>query len=98
MSADFGAELDAALNAHLAAVRTAAEAAKDRIDEGVAGVAAPEPLVPEPPPVAAAHHGAAVSFDIVESPLDFGAAPLVDYQLDGIDAEGIPVPEDIEGA
>ncbi len=100
MSSDFGAGLDAALNAALAAVRGAAEKAKDRIDDGIAGVPSAAPA-PDTPPMAFAaappsQHGAAVSFDIVESPLEFeGATPSDDVPLDcGVDSEGIPFPEE----
>ena len=90
MSADFGAELDAALNRHLGAIRAAADAAKGRIDESLAAVPdeAPEDPVfaasPEEdfPPV----HGAAVDFDIEEAPLEFDTT---------LDDDGIPMPEEI---
>ncbi len=85
-------------------MRSAAERAKDRIDDGIAGVPSAAPA-PDTPPIAfASHppakHGAAVSFDILESPLEIeGDAPSDDVPLDGgleggLDAEGIPFPEE----
>jgi hypothetical protein len=88
MSTDFGAELDAALSGHLAAVRAAADAAKEHVDESIAGVPdEPDPVFAAPPGAAAqAQHGAAVNFDLDEAPLEFD---------DTLDHEGIPLPEDI---
>ena len=92
MAADFGADLDAALNGALGVVRAAAAAAKERVDAAVAAVpvAAPAPDFPTPPrgtPVPP-RPAAAVSFDIVESPLEFGGAPPSDEP---------PLPEEIPG-
>jgi len=79
MEGDFGAELDAALNARLGELHAAADAARARIDQGI------EAIRSEPSPTAynGVSHGAAVSFDLPESGFD-----------DPVDAEGIPLPED----
>ncbi len=88
MSTDFGAELDAALKGHIDVVRAAGEAAKERIDEGIAGVheesnaAFAAPADPDAPFA----HGAAVDFDLDEAPPEFD---------DVIDADAIPMPEEI---
>jgi hypothetical protein len=92
MSADFGAELDAALKGHLDAIRAAGEAAKERVDDGIAGVPEePDPIFAAPPSavdagVSAPTHGAAVDFNLDEAPLEFD---------NPLDAEGIPMPEEI---
>ncbi|HTA37604.1 MAG TPA: hypothetical protein VK760_00940 [Candidatus Acidoferrales bacterium] len=88
MSADFGAELDAALKGHIEAIRAAGEAAKERIDDGIAGVPEePDPIFADPPGAPAAPaHAAAVDFDLDEAPLEFDHA---------LDADGIPMPEEI---
>ena len=87
MSADFGAELDAALKGHIDAIRAAGEAAKERIDDDIAGVPEePDPTSAAPGADAAAAHGAAVDFDLDEAPLEF------DHTLD---EDGIPMPEEI---
>jgi hypothetical protein len=88
MSSDFGADLEAALSRALGSVRGAAEAAKDRIDDAIAGVPSVAPASGAPPsefdaPSPGPRHGAAVSFDIDESP-EHGA----------VDDEGIPLRED----
>jgi hypothetical protein len=97
MSADFGAELDAALNAHLASLHSAAQEARARVDGGIEKLAAaprvpaavpeaeePAPLFFDEPP---ARHGAAVSFDLDEEFRNTAGGLAVD-------AEGIPMPED----
>jgi hypothetical protein len=81
MDKEFGAELDAALNERLAELRTAAEAARARLDRGVEAI-----RVVEPSPIvfdAAPRSGPPVSFDLDEG--DLGAPA---------DAEGIPYPEE----
>jgi len=85
---DFGADVDAALKGHIEAIRAAAGTAKERVDEGIAGVPVdPHPAFSAPPaaPVQAPH-GAAVDFDIEETPAD-DEAPL--------DTDGVPPPEEI---
>ena len=80
MDGDFGAELDAALNARLGELHAAVDAARARIDQGVDAI-----RVVEPSPVFSsdnAPRAAAVSFDLPEDEFD---APA--------DAEGIPLPE-----
>jgi hypothetical protein len=88
MSSDFGAELDAALKGHIDAIRAAGALAKERIDDGIAGVPEePDPTVAAPPGADASDvHGAAVDFDLDEAPLEFD---------DTLDADGIPMPEEI---
>jgi hypothetical protein len=89
MSADFGAEMEAALKGHIDTIRAAAEAAKERVDEGIAGVPVePDPAfaAPPKPEAPAAHHAAAVDFDLDEVPLEFDGA---------LDDDGIPAPEEI---
>jgi hypothetical protein len=88
MSTDFGAELDAALKGHIDVIRAAGEAAKERIDDGIAGVPEePNASVPTPPVAdAPAAHGPAVDFDLDEAPPEFD---------DALDADGIPMPEEI---
>jgi hypothetical protein len=80
MDGDFGAELDAALNARLGELRSAADAARARIDQGVEAirVVQPSPMIFDGAP-----RSAAVSFDLPEDEFE---APA--------DAEGIPLPED----
>jgi hypothetical protein len=80
MDGDFGAELDAALNARLGDLRAAADAARARIDQGVEAI-----RVVEPSPIVFGDvpHPAAVSFDLPEDEFE---APA--------DAEGIPLPEE----
>jgi hypothetical protein len=88
MSTDFGAELDAALKGHIDVIRAAGEAAKERIDDGIAGVPE-EPnasVAATPVPDAPAAHGPAVDFDLDEAPPEFD---------DALDADGIPMPEEI---
>jgi hypothetical protein len=81
MDGDFGAELDAALNAKLAELRAAADAARARIDRGVDAIAVvqPSPMIFDEAP----RSGPPVSFDLPDEELD---APA--------DAEGIPLPEE----
>jgi hypothetical protein len=87
MSADFGAELDAALKGHIDVIRAAGTAAKERIDDGIAGVPEePASNFAAPSGPDAASHGPAVDFDLDEAPLEF------DHTLD---ADGIPLPEEI---
>jgi hypothetical protein len=87
MSTDFGAELDAALKGHVDVIRAAGEAAKERIDDAIAGVPEePAANFAPPAPDAASARGAAVDFDLDEAPLEF------DHTLD---ADGIPMPEEI---
>jgi hypothetical protein len=87
MSTDFGAELDAALKGHIDVIRAAGEAAKERIDDAIAGVPEePAANFAAPPGPDGSAHGAAVDFDIDEAPLEF------DHTLD---ADGIPMPEEI---
>jgi len=78
---DFGAELDAALNARLGELRSAADAARARIDQGVEAirVVEPSPMIFDDAP----RSGAPVSFDLPDEDFD---AP--------VDAEGIPFPEE----
>ena len=81
--------MDAALNGHLEAIRAAASAAKERIDESIAGVPEPEPdpaFAAPPEAMQRNHHGAAVDFDMDEAPLEFDTT---------LDADGIPAPEEI---
>jgi hypothetical protein len=87
MSTDFGADLDAALKGHIEAIRAAGEAAKGRIDDGIAGVPEEPSLDFTSPPETAtpAAHGAAVDFDLDEAPLEFE---------NSLDADGIPMPEE----
>jgi hypothetical protein len=91
MSADFGADLDAALSGHLQAIRAAADAAKAHVDESISGLTAE----PEPDPVFAAPpgldfpppaHAAAVDFSLEEPNLEFDPR---------LDQDGIPMPEEI---
>ena len=80
MSADFGAEMEAALKGHIDAIRAAAEAAKERVDEGIAGVPAePDPIFEAPyeQETSAPYHAPAVDFDLDEAPLEFDG-PLDD--------------------
>jgi hypothetical protein len=100
MSSDFGADLDTALSAHVAQLRAIAEQAKERIDQGVAAVAArvPAPAVavpdPEDPYDRPRRAGPAVSFDMDEA--DFDPAALEALAFDSpVDGEGVPLPEDI---
>ena len=88
MSTDFGAELDAALKGHIDVIRAAGEAAKERVDDAIAGVPEEPPsnFAAPPAPDAASAHGPAVDFDLDEAPLEF------DHTLD---ADGIPMPEEI---
>jgi hypothetical protein len=91
MSADFGAEIDAALKGHIDAIRSAAASAKERVDEGIAGVPAEpqdDPIFAAPPgvPGTSNYRAAAVNFDLDEAPLEFDG---------GYDADGIPSPEEI---
>jgi hypothetical protein len=88
MSEDFGAELDAALKGHIDAIRAAGEVAKERIDDGIAGVPEePNATIAAPPATTASPaHGAAVDFDLDEAPLEFDNI---------LDADGIPMPEEI---
>jgi len=81
MDGDFGAELDAALNARLGELRSAADAARARIDQGVEAirVVEPSPMIFDDAP----RSGAPVSFDLPDEDFD---AP--------VDAEGIPFPEE----
>jgi hypothetical protein len=100
MSADFGAELEAALNGHLAAIREAAAEAKALVDDGLASAAfkAQRPEAPaeagfsysdfegeEFEPEVHTPHGAAVDFDLEEAPLEFDTT---------VDHDGIPMPEE----
>ena len=98
MSADFGADLDAALSGHLQAIRAAADAAKAHVDESIAGLTAepeadpvfaappgldyPPPALDFPPPA----HAAAVDFNLEEPNLEFDPR---------LDQDGIPMPEEI---
>jgi hypothetical protein len=87
MSTDFGAELDAALKGHVDVIRAAGAAAKERIDDAIAGVPEePASNFAAPPAPDASAHGPAVDFDLDESPLEF------DHTLD---ADGVPMPEEI---
>ncbi|HZY98772.1 MAG TPA: hypothetical protein VFE36_04295 [Candidatus Baltobacteraceae bacterium] len=80
MGDDFGAELDAALNARLGELHSAADAARARVDRGVEAirVVQPSPIVFSDAP-----RSAAVSFDLPEDEFDVPT-----------DAEGIPLPEE----
>ena len=80
MEGDFGAEVDAALNARLAELRADADAARARIDQGVEAI-----RVAQPASIGFddAPHPAAVSFGLVEDESDVPT-----------DAEGIPLPEE----
>jgi len=80
MEDDFGAELDAALNARLGELRSAADAARARIDRGVDAIRVADP---SPSALCDAPRSAPVSFDLPED--DFEAQA---------DAEGIPLPEE----
>jgi hypothetical protein len=88
MSTDFGAELDAALKGHIDVIRAAGEAAKERVDDAIAGVPEEPPSNFAAPPAsdAALAHGPAVDFGLDEAPLEF------DHTLD---ADGVPMPEEI---
>jgi hypothetical protein len=81
MDGDFGAELDAALNARLAELRATADAARARIDRGVEAirVVEPSPMVFDDAP----RTGPPVSFDLPDDEFETAA-----------DSEGIPFPED----
>jgi hypothetical protein len=103
MSADFGAQLDAALNTGLASIRSAAEAARARVDEAAArpvpAPAAPPAATPRPPaaPRAAASPGAAaVDFDLDLEDAFVGSPPPDDFEFESpVDDDGIPLPEEI---
>ena len=104
MDGDFGAQLDAALNGHLAALHASAQEARDRIERDaneLGATVAPaftEPIgLREVSPVTfdaqPIRSGAAVSFDLDEPS---GNGTLDDLVFDAVpvDAEGIPLPED----
>ncbi len=99
MGADFGADLDAALNRGLERVRSAAEAAKARLGEPRDRPAAAPPPEPAPPERRPAQSAAAVSFDLdepadLDGPLRFPGEPIDPLAERHLDAEGIPLPEE----
>ncbi|MBV8154081.1 MAG: hypothetical protein JO029_07625 [Candidatus Eremiobacteraeota bacterium] len=86
MNGDFGAEVDAALNERLEALRGAAEEARSRVDRGADAL--PVGTVPqtEPSPMFFGDvrpAGPAVSFEGIGD----------EYELEA-DSEGIPLPEE----
>jgi hypothetical protein len=107
MNGDFGTELDAALNAHLSALRAAAAEAKSRVERGVETLSAavpqrnsglppldePSPMVFDGPPFDD------VGFDepLAEDTHHRSGAPVsfdLDEEPSAVDAEGIPFPEE----
>lgn len=100
MAADFGTELDAALNRGLERVKAAAAAAKERIGTPADEAPATDEVASHDARTPAARGAAAVSFDMDEpnelgDALHFPDAPIDALALDGMDAEGIPLPEEI---
>ncbi|HLX25462.1 MAG TPA: hypothetical protein VKR05_00605 [Candidatus Cybelea sp.] len=93
MDGDFGVDIDAALNDGIAALHGAAQAARERVDRGLAGLEASAHPQREIPPAADPspmifddggdhrRHGAPVSFDLPDDDLP-------------VDDEGIPFPEE----
>ena len=108
MSADFGAEIEAALSAHLSALQAAADAARERIDGGVDSLAASVQIAPSSNGVSALPDFDDLDDlpDVVQpSPMHFEDAvrspgPAVSFDLGDdlaempVDDEGIPFPEE----
>ncbi|HVA32545.1 MAG TPA: hypothetical protein VNG31_00265 [Candidatus Baltobacteraceae bacterium] len=91
MTGDFGTELDAALNAHVDALRSAADRARARIDSGV------DALQIASAPAISAEAAAPIDFDLDEPVRRSRPAVSFDLEEDlpdlAVDSEGIPFPE-----
>lgn len=98
---DFAAELEQSVARHISDIGSAADRAKARVAESIAGVRPPDPA-PGPDPVqdAALPPRGLVSFDDFEeppadrSPMDDYAFPDPSVEGGELDADGIPVWED----